>query len=67
LEHPLKYKSYAILVAHNHPNGNTSPSEEDITLTKTLEFTADILGVTLYDHIIVNEKSYFSFRKECII
>jgi len=67
MELALKYKSYSILLAHNHPNGNTSPSEDDITLTKALRFTADILGIILYDHIIVSEKGYFSFRKEGII
>jgi DNA repair protein RadC len=43
----------AIIVAHNHPSGETEPTEKDIEMTKRLKDTGEILGVELVDHIIV--------------
>ena len=45
--------AHAIIVGHNHPSGDATPSSEDIKLTKSLRDAGDILGVPLLDHIIV--------------
>jgi len=53
----------ALLVAHNHPSGDPTPSPDDVALTRRLLAAADILDVTLFDHLIVGEdQRYFSFR-----
>jgi len=49
-----------IIVAHNHPNGNTSPSGADIEVTKTLVEAGALLGVPLVDHIIVTDNNHSS-------
>ena len=54
-------RASAVIVAHNHPNGDLKPSNEDITVTKRLKETADLLGIGLLDHIIFNNKGYYSF------
>lgn len=54
-------RASAVIVAHNHPNGDLKPSHEDITVTKRLKEAATLLGISLLDHIIFNNKGYYSF------
>lgn len=57
----LGANAVAFLVAHNHPSGNTKPSELDIQVTQKIEKAAKILGVQLVDHLIISpQKSYTS-------
>ena len=51
----------AIIVAHNHPSGNLEPSAEDIEITKKLRQSGDIIGIKLFDHVIVSNEGYYSF------
>lgn len=67
LVHPREVFSKAILnnashiiVAHNHPSGDSTPSEDDILTTKRLVEAGRILGITVADHIIVTKDSYSS-------
>ncbi len=57
----------AIIVAHNHPSGNCEPSEQDLKTTKVLLDCADLLGISLLDHIIFSRTSYFSFLEHDLI
>lgn len=58
-----------IMVAHNHPSGNTEPSQPDIKFTERLKEAGEIVGIELLDHIIVgpNEGSYTSLREEGVL
>jgi len=56
-----------IIVAHNHPSGNNTPSERDIQLTKKITDAGVILGILLIDHIIVCEKGRYSFADEGLL
>ncbi len=56
-----------IVLCHNHPSGGVKPSEQDIRLTKRLREAANVLDITLLDHIIVGANTYFSFADEGII
>ncbi len=51
----------AIMVAHNHPSGEPSPSVEDRELTSILVRSGKVLGIPLMDHIIIGDGSYYSF------
>lgn len=51
----------SIILIHNHPSGNTKPSEQDIALTKKIKQAADTLDIALLDHIIVAKNDYYSF------
>ena len=53
----------AILVAHNHPSGDPTPSPEDVSLTKTLKAAADILDVQLLDHLVIGADRFVSMRE----
>ena len=60
----VKSLSSAIIVAHNHPSGNTSPSAADKEVTSRLKQAGRLLEVDLLDHIIVTPTEYFSFSNE---
>jgi DNA repair protein RadC len=62
---PIQDRAAAIILAHNHPSGNTRPSEADIHVTKTLVQAGKILGIRVLDHIIISHRgSFFSMREE---
>lgn len=63
----LRLSTARIIVVHNHPSGDTTPSENDLSLTKRLEECGHLLGIELLDHIIVGNSSYLSMREENII
>ncbi|WP_316809182.1 JAB domain-containing protein [Pedobacter agri] len=63
----LKACANSILVSHNHPSGESSPSEADIRLTKRLIEAGKILDIQVLDHIIVCPDNYYSFKDEGLI
>jgi DNA repair protein RadC len=63
----LKSYASAVILAHNHPSGDTKPSTEDIHLTKQLKQAGDSLGVELVDHIIIAGKSYLSMAEQKLL
>lgn len=56
--------AHSIILAHNHPSGNTKPSDHDIELTKKLVKGADLLDMRVLDHIILTDKSHLSMADE---
>lgn len=56
----LQSGAHSIILAHNHPSGNTMPSDADIKLTKQLVKGAQLLDMRVLDHIILTEKSHTS-------
>jgi len=54
-------RASAVIIAHNHPVGDLKPSNEDIAVTKRIKEASTILGISLLDHIIFNNKGYYSF------
>lgn len=56
----------SIIVGHNHPSGETTPSTEDRQFTKRLKEVGEIVGIKLLDHIIIGE-NYFSFADEGLL
>lgn len=53
----------AIVVFHNHPSGDPTPSDDDIALTKRLICAGDLMGITVLDHVIVAESRFASMRE----
>ena len=56
--------SSKIIISHNHPSGNVTPSPADIRMSKKLEEACEIMDIELMDHIIVSKNDYTSLRKE---
>lgn len=63
----LDHQAVSIILAHNHPSGNTTPSTTDIELTKSLKEAGQLLDVTVLDHIIFTDRKYFSFSDEAML
>jgi len=63
----IKNKAASVVFAHNHPSGDPEPSEDDLLLTKKLVESGKILGIEVFDHIIVAKDSFFSFKNKGII
>lgn len=56
-----KLEATSMILFHNHPSGNTRPSEYDIELTKGFENGGKLLGIQVLDHVIVGRDGYYSF------
>jgi len=56
----LERRAYSVILAHNHPSGNSLPSEADIELTKLLVSAGKLLGIPFDDHLIIGRHSYTS-------
>lgn len=54
----------SLIIAHNHPSGNTTPSTEDKELTQRLVEAGEIIGIKIVDHIIVGDNTYLSFQEK---
>ena len=50
-----------IIVAHNHPSGDTTPSQDDRAVTRQLVEAGKVLGLPVYDHVVIGNGRYFSF------
>lgn len=63
----LDFLASSIILIHNHPSGNNSPSQADKQLTKQLKEAGKIMDIPILDHIIIAGKKYFSFADEGIL
>lgn len=63
----IKTSSAAIILAHNHPSGDPTPSPEDLEITKRLWEAGQILGIKILDHIIIGDNKYVSLKERNII
>lgn len=52
-----------VIMFHNHPSGDPTPSQEDITATKQMELAGQIMGIPILDHIIIGESKFISLRE----
>ena len=56
-----------IVIAHNHPSGDSTPSSEDMEVAKKVKACGDMFGIKLLDHIVVGQREYFSFHEHALI
>lgn len=66
-EPAIRNSAAQIIIAHNHPSGNPDPSEEDIKMTAKLVEAGKLLGIELFDHIIVTDENFLSMSKENLL
>lgn len=57
----------SIILAHNHPSGETQPSREDIAITERLVDAGKVMGIAVLDHIIIGDNSHVSFKANGLI
>lgn len=63
VEAALKRQAAALVLAHNHPNGNVEPSEQDKVVTRAIVLAAETISLRVVDHLIVSASESFSFRR----
>ena len=62
LSEAVKINAPKIILVHNHPSGNSTPSKQDIEVTKKLELVVKLLGIKLIDHIVIGKGEYTSIK-----
>ncbi len=58
---PIVDRASSVILAHNHPVGDLTPSREDVETTKRLRRAGEIMGITVLDHIVMNAREHYSF------
>jgi len=61
IEKAIKYNAAALIFAHNHPSGDSEPSDNDKQVTQNLVFAGNIMQIKVLDHLIIGDNRYFSF------
>lgn len=64
LRDPVSVGAANIILVHNHPSGDPTPSPEDIMITQQLKSASDLLGIDLMDHIVVGDRDWVSLREQ---
>ena len=59
----IKESAYAVILIHNHPSGDPTPSKQDIEVTRILMKSGETLDIPVLDHVIIGRDSYFSFKE----
>ncbi len=57
----------SLVLAHNHPSGDPTPSEEDLAITRRIQEAGQLLGIELLDHVVVSRDSYASFKERRLL
>lgn len=60
----LELNASALILVHNHPSGDPTPSEADIVMTRRISEAGKVMGITLHDHLIIGKSCELSFRSE---
>lgn len=57
----------AVVIGHNHPSGDPTPSPDDLQLTRRVKSASEIMGIALFDHLVVGADGYVSLREAGLI
>ena len=60
---PIADRASAVIIAHNHPSGQLTPSSEDRAVTQQLKVAGEVLGIQVLDHVIFSSRGYYSFAE----
>lgn len=63
----LYLEAASIILVHNHPSGDSSPSRADINITKQIIAAAATVGIQVHDHVIISNKSHYSFKSNGVM
>ena len=63
----IRRSSAAVILVHNHPSGDLTPSRDDIATTERLKEVGDMIGIDVLDHIIIGDNRYLSFREQGLL
>ncbi|QRZ12704.1 DNA repair protein RadC [Paracoccus methylovorus] len=67
LRRALELTASALILVHNHPSGDPTPSQADINMTNRIVAAAEVMGIALHDHLIIGKSSELSFRSQGLL
>ena len=67
LQPAISCSALGFILVHNHPSGSLTPSQDDVDFTRAVKRASEIIGIGLYDHIIVAEKGYVSLKEKGLL
>ena len=63
MHHVVTRRAYGFTLVHNHPSGDPTPSDQDISVTEKLEQVAEVVGIPMLDHIIIGGREALSIQE----
>lgn len=60
----IRHRAHSLIVAHNHPSGDPTPSSSDFEITQRLFAASKVIGIPLIDHLIIGSDRFFSFQQK---
>ena len=63
----LELSAGAVILCHNHPSGDPKPSAQDVAITREIVAALDVLGVAVYDHLIIGRNGQTSFKSQGLL
>jgi DNA repair protein RadC len=63
----VRQSAAAVILVHNHPSGDPTPSREDVALTRRLLQAGELLGIEILDHLIIGDNKYVSLKAEQLL
>jgi DNA repair protein RadC len=63
----IEHTAASVILAHNHPSGDTTPSRDDIDVTRRLQNAGEILGIDVIDHIIISHDDFLSMKEQGLV
>ena len=63
----IKHRAHSLMIAHNHPSGDPTPSTRDIEMTHALISASYVMGIELFDHLVIGSDSFVSFREQKLL
>jgi DNA repair protein RadC len=63
----IKHNATALIFVHNHPSGNTIPSQDDKAITRELVLASSVMNLKVLDHLIIGDNSHYSFAAQGLI
>jgi DNA repair protein RadC len=66
-KHALEKNAASVILVHNHPSGDPTPSKADLEITKRIKEAGKIMGIDVLDHVIISKNKIFSFKEKALI
>lgn len=63
----ITHSALAFVLVHNHPSGSLDPSRDDVEFTRTMQKAGELMGISLYDHLIVSSKGFVSLKEKGLL
>jgi|SRR3989344_5248091 len=63
----IRHRAHSLIIAHNHPSGDPTPSTSDLEMTQILRSAGMVIGIPVIDHLIIGKETFYSFRQKGLL